>query len=134
MSDHKDRKIIFPKGGMLGDVSLRIKLILRLMADSRVSIFLKALPILTLVYLLFPDLAPGPIDDVAIIWLGTFLFVELCPPDVVQEHMNALRQVVPGKWRDAGEHEIQNHEIPNQTIDDEENPVVDVDFWDKTER
>jgi hypothetical protein len=121
MADNKKRKIIYPKGGMLNDVALRIKLILRLMADPRVSIFLKALPIGTLVYLFFPDLVPGPIDDMAVIWLGAYLFVELCPPDVVKEHMDALRQVVPGQWHDAPSGEIR------KTDDD----VVDAEYWDQ---
>jgi hypothetical protein len=28
------------------------------------------------------------------------MFVELCPPDVVQEHKEALRSVVAGTWKD----------------------------------
>jgi len=140
MSEQKGRKITIPKGGMLEDVTLRIKLIMRLMGDSRVSIFLKALPVVTLVYLIFPDLVPGPIDDVAIIWLGAYLFVELCPPDVVQEHFNALRNVVPGEWRDATVSEISHHDgIASQNVsedqgdevDKENESIVDVEFWDK---
>ena len=42
-------------------------------------------------YLVLPDIVPGPIDDAAVIWLATYLFVELCPPDVVQEHLDALK-------------------------------------------
>ena len=38
-----------------------------------------------------PDIAPGPIDDAALIWLATYLFVELCPPGVVQEHLETLK-------------------------------------------
>jgi hypothetical protein len=30
------------------------------------------------------------LDDAAVIWIGSTLFVELCPQDVVQEHMRAL--------------------------------------------
>ena len=76
-------------GGVFQGLSQRIRLIVRLMGDPRVSPLLKVLPVGTLLYLIIPDLAPGPIDDAAIIWLGTYLFVELCPPDVVQEHMAA---------------------------------------------
>jgi hypothetical protein len=104
-------------GGVFQDLSQRIKLILRLMGDPRVSPLLKLLPVGTLVYLIIPDIAPGPIDDAAIIWLGTYLFVELCPPDVVQEHMAALNQVVPGEWRDpAGKKEEE---------------IVDAEFWEE---
>jgi len=32
----------------------------------------------------------GVLDDAAILWIGSTLFVELCPPKVVQEHSNEL--------------------------------------------
>jgi hypothetical protein len=118
MSEKKERKIVSSSGGVFSDMALRIKLILRLMADPRVNPLLKLLPIGSVLYLLIPDIAPGPIDDVAIIWLGAYLFVELCPPEVVQEHMEALNQVVPGVFRDTPESSDQ---------------VVDAEFWDKDE-
>jgi hypothetical protein len=38
------------------------------------------------------------------------LFIELCPPDVVQEHMAVLNQVLPGEWKeptaDPGSEEV----------------------------
>ncbi len=101
MSENKPRQIIPSKGGFFQDLSLRVKLILRLIADPRVSLLLKIIPIGSFVYLIFPDIAPGPIDDAAILWLGTSLFVELCPPDIVAEHMEALRRTIPGDWQDA---------------------------------
>lgn len=118
MSGNHDREVIPSSGGVFQNLAARIKLIMRLMADPRVSPFLKLLPIGSLLYFLIPDIAPGPIDDVAIIWLGSYLFVELCPPDVVKEHMDALSQVVPGEWRDAQESGSQ---------------VVDAEYWDKEE-
>jgi len=123
MSEDKDRRIIYPKGGVLNDLAMRIKLILRLLADRRVNPLLKVLPIGSVVYLLFPDIAPGPVDDVAIIWLGTYLFVELCPPEVVQEHLDALKQVVPGEWHEA-----------NPETTPTESSVVDAESWDKEDQ
>ncbi|MEW5867759.1 MAG: hypothetical protein AB1894_00675 [Chloroflexota bacterium] len=122
MTENKERKIVTPKGGMLNDLAVRIKLILRLMADARVNPLIKLLPIGSAVYLLFPDLAPGPVDDVAILWLGTYLFVELCPPDVVQEHLEALRQVVPAEWHDATVE-------PSKT----EGQIVDAEYWENND-
>jgi hypothetical protein len=55
--------------------------------------------------LLFPDLILGPLDDALIIWLSTVLFVELCPPDIVQEHRDAIDQVIHGEWKD----QVDNH-------------------------
>jgi uncharacterized membrane protein YkvA (DUF1232 family) len=93
-----DKLVVRPSGGVLRDFVLRLKLILRLMGDSRVSPFLKLLPIASLVYLISPvDLVSGiafpiigAVDDVAIVSLGAYLFIELCPADVVQEHMRQL--------------------------------------------
>lgn len=91
MPEKPNRKIVLAQGGgFLQDLSVRLKLILRLMGDGRVNPLLKILPLGSLVYFLFPDIAPGPVDDAAIIWLATYLFVELCPPGVVQEHLEAL--------------------------------------------
>jgi hypothetical protein len=101
MADNQMSEITNPKSGVVQDFLLRIKLILRLMADSRVSMLVKVIPVAAILYLLgFPDLAPGPVDDAGVIWLGMYLFVELCPSDVVQEHMSALKQSSPDLWQD----------------------------------
>src|SRR4030042_1034845 len=104
MTEDNKRKIVLPKGGVFNDLSVRIKLIIRLITDPRISPLLKLLPFGSLLYFIIPDLAIGPIDDVAVVWLGAYLFVELCPPDVVQEHLEALKnQPLIGEWRDLNE-------------------------------
>lgn len=97
MADKKpDKLMVPPQGGMLRDLIARLKLISRLMADRRVNIFVKLLPLASLAYLIWPaDVIPvipviGALDDAAILWIGSYLFVELCPPNVVQEHMKEL--------------------------------------------
>ncbi|NMB53752.1 MAG: hypothetical protein GYA15_03545 [Leptolinea sp.] len=97
--DNKPNRNITPySGGFFPEIGLRIKLILKLMGDRRVNIFLKAIPVASLVYLVFPDLAIGPVDDALMIWLASYLFVELCPDDVVEEHMKRLHHVtLPGE-------------------------------------
>lgn len=91
--DNKSPKGITPyNGGFLPEIGLRIKLIYRLMLDRRVSIFLKALPLASLVYLVLPEMFPV-VDDAIVLWLGAYLFVELCPDEIVEEHMNKLRHV-----------------------------------------
>ena len=98
----RNNKHITPKDqGFFHDIANQIKLIFRLMADPRISPLLKMLPVSTLLYFIFPDIAPGPIDDALIIGVGTYLFVELCPPEIVQEHKDALEKVVTTDWRDA---------------------------------
>ena len=99
MADKQSNKMITPpQGGMLRDLVTRLKLIGRLMADRRVNIFVKLLPLASLAYLFSPvDLIPvvvlpviGALDDAAILWIGSTLFVELCPPKIVEEHINEL--------------------------------------------
>jgi hypothetical protein len=116
MPNEKNRKIMLPKGGVFNDLANHVKLIIRLMRDPRVNPLLKLLPVGTLVYLINPIDIPGPFDDVAVIWLGTYLFIELCPPDVVQEHMTALKQVVPGEWHEPRENGGE---------------VIDAEYWEK---
>jgi len=82
-----------PSGSVFGELLMKIKLILRLMGDSRVNIFLKILPIAGLAYWILPlplDNMIPVVDDAAVVWLGSYLFIELCPPEVVQEHMNQI--------------------------------------------
>jgi uncharacterized membrane protein YkvA (DUF1232 family) len=97
MANKKSDKLsVRPSGGMLRDLVLRVKLIVRLMGDRRVNPLLKLLPIASLAYLVFPfdliALVPGvsALDDVAIVSLGAYMFIEFCPPHVVQEHMQRL--------------------------------------------
>ena len=101
----KNRRSVVPKrdGGVFNEIAMRVKLIWRLMRDRRVNPLLKLLPIASLFYLVIPDLAPGPLDDSAVIFLGSVLFVELCPEDVVREHMAALRSVVEGEWHEVSD-------------------------------
>jgi hypothetical protein len=102
----KPARDIIPKGGGIFDnVSLQVKLILRLLRDRRINLILKLLPIGTLIYLFIPDIALGPIDDALVIWLGSVLFVELCPPEIVQEHRDALMSVIEGEWREIEQDE-----------------------------
>ena len=97
MAERKRKDIVIPpKGGTVHELIMRLKLIVRLMGDNRVSPFLKLLPVASLVYLISPvDLVMGipgvsALDDMAIVSLGAYLFIEFCPPDVVQEHMAKL--------------------------------------------
>lgn len=88
--------MVAPSGGFMRDFANRIKLIARLLGDNRVNFFLKILPVATIAYLIWPidlvSVIPGiaALDDIAIVSLGNYLFVELCPPNVVQEHMKAI--------------------------------------------
>lgn len=96
MDEKKPSSImVSQQGGVVRNVMNQLKLIFRLMGDSRVNLFAKLIPIGTLIYLLSPIDAIsipviGALDDAALLWLGSYIFTELCPPAVVAEHMKEL--------------------------------------------
>lgn len=98
MDKKTDGNIIPSQGNLFRDFALRSRLILRLMADGRVNFLLKLLPVGALAYLISPvDFIPaavapiiGTADDIAIVWMGLYLFIEMCPPNVVREHLKTL--------------------------------------------
>jgi hypothetical protein len=103
MSDQEPRKIIPAEGNFIQSLLLRLRLTIRLLGDARISPFLKLIPFGALLYLIIPEPIVGPIDDATVLGISFYLFLELCPPEIVQEHMDALTNVVSGTWRDAGE-------------------------------
>jgi len=107
----KRNLITNPDRGLFHDLIKRVKLILRLIGDKRVNFFLKLLPIGAVLYMISPiDLIPdlalpfiGVLDDAAVLWLGTTVFVSLCPEEVVREHTADLEGVVQAEWHDSDE-------------------------------
>jgi uncharacterized membrane protein YkvA (DUF1232 family) len=97
MTDKKDLTIP-PQGSMVRDFMMRVKLIWRLMRDGRVSGWLKLIPVAGLLYLVMPidiiaDIAlplVGQVDDAAVLWLASYMFLELVPPEIVMQHVKAL--------------------------------------------
>jgi len=74
-----------------------VKLFSRLIKDPRVSVSPKLLLAGILAYVILPtDLLPdfligvGQLDDLAVVLGGLKLFLNLCPGDVVQEHLKAI--------------------------------------------
>jgi len=88
--------VVSSGGGVMRDLVQRFKLIVRLMGDRRVNPFVKLIPVASLAYLFFPfdliSMVPGvsALDDIALVSLGAYMFIEFCPPDVVAEHMQNL--------------------------------------------
>lgn len=67
-----------------------LQLVGKLMLDEKVSVGLKLIPVLAVLYLLspidlIPDvlLGPGQLDDIGIILVALALFLRLVPPDAV---------------------------------------------------
>jgi uncharacterized membrane protein YkvA (DUF1232 family) len=74
-----------------------LKLFSRLVQDPRVNLAPKLVVLGALAYVVLPtDLVPdfvpglGQADDVAVLLAGLKLFLRLCPPAVVQEHVKSI--------------------------------------------
>jgi uncharacterized membrane protein YkvA (DUF1232 family) len=75
----------------------RIRLTWRLLREPGVAILAKLLPLLAVLYVIFPldfvpDLIPvlGQLDDLGVIVLAMEAFVHLCPQDAVAFHKDAI--------------------------------------------
>ena len=74
-----------------------LKLFWRLTKDPRVSFLSKLVLVGVLAYVVLPfDLVPdfipglGELDDAIVLIVGLKLFLRLCPPDVVREHVKSI--------------------------------------------
>jgi uncharacterized membrane protein YkvA (DUF1232 family) len=74
-----------------------LRVFVALMKDRRVPVMTKMVPVLALLLLLSPpalelDLIPflGEIDTLVLGYLALRLFVWLCPPEVVREHVSRI--------------------------------------------
>ncbi len=82
--------------GLLGEIFRQIKVVWQLMIDPQVSLWVKLIPPIAILYLLSPiDLVPDPIlglgqlDDLAVLLIAAKLFIELSSSDAGRR--------VPGK-------------------------------------
>jgi hypothetical protein len=104
MSKQSDKLVPIKNDGFFDGMAGSIRLIWRLIRDRRVNPLLKLLPVGSMIYLIAPDFLPlNPIDDVLIIWLGSYLFIELCPPEIVQEHQRLMNSVIDAEWHEIDE-------------------------------
>ena len=82
---------------MLFHLPSLIRLYWRLLRDPRVSPWPKTLLVGALAYValpfdLIPDVIPfvGEIDDLVVVVVAARWFIQLCPPEVVREHAQAI--------------------------------------------
>ncbi len=90
----------------------QLQLIMRLMRDTRVHPLIKVLPFLSLIYLVYPDLVPGPFDDAVVITLFLQFFLSLVPDDLVDE----LRL---------------DQELHDAEVSSEEDTIIEGEFWEE---
>jgi uncharacterized membrane protein YkvA (DUF1232 family) len=88
-----------------------IQLIINLMKDQRVHLLVKILPFLSLIYLLYPDFIPGPIDDGVVIALFLRIFLALVPDEYIEEHRFNL----------------ENKDTPSSSDD----AIIEGEFWEE---
>lgn len=76
----------------LNELIEKIQLAWHLLRDDRVSLTVKAIPLMGLLYAiwpldLLPDLFPalGQLDDIAVLLLALNWFIRACPSDVVED-------------------------------------------------
>ena len=79
-----------------------VRLYWRLFRDRRVSVLAKSLLVLTIAYVVWPfdvipDVLPfvGEVDDIGVVLSGLWLFIRLCPPEVVLERVRELSGASP---------------------------------------
>ena len=89
----------------------QLQLIIRLLRDKRVHPLIKVLPFLSLLYLVYPDLIPGPFDDAVVIGLFLQFFLGLVPDELVEEHRH--------------EQEIK------ETESNEDDAIIEGEFWEE---
>ncbi len=119
-------KSVGEKAGALAEIIKNAKLVWRLMMDPRIPVWLKAIPPATLLYLLFPiDVLPDPLlglgqlDDIAVILLGVKLFIELCPQEIVRQHLRQMSSI-PGSYRVVDEEPSASIEVPYRIVGEDE--------------
>ncbi len=120
MANNQNKNMIPRSGGFFEELTTRFKLISRLIMDPRVHPLTKLLPVGALAYAVWPIDVPGPIDDALVLWLGTTLFVELCPPAIVDEHLEAIRQRA----------EAKSGQQPPSSTPNVEGDIVDGEFFE----
>lgn len=89
--------------GALTQLVRTLRLVWRLLFDSRVPVFPKLIILGAAIYVISPiDLIPdvilglGQLDDIGIVLLAIGLFVELCPRAIVEEHRRAIAEQAGG--------------------------------------
>ena len=116
MNNSSPKKITPTNPGFLQDLVLKARLVLKLMGDKRVNPFVKLIAIGSLLYLIFPaDFMPLiPLDDIAVLGAGMYLFIELCPSYVVEEHLTNLRVSTPNPFRKS---EVDELVVDGEVVD-----------------
>ncbi len=90
----ESRKREPPNLGIVEQSIKGLKLLGSLMLDMRVPLRYKLLPIGAVLWAIFPDFIPGPLDDIGLLyWAPRYFVNELCQarcPDVYRQHYDRI--------------------------------------------
>jgi uncharacterized membrane protein YkvA (DUF1232 family) len=114
MSQERKPVISAERVGALAQLLRTLRLVWRLLRDSRVPIFPKLILLAGAIYVISPiDLIPdvilglGQLDDIGIAFLTIALFIELCPRALVDEHRTAIAAEAGKPIQPADEESIE---------------------------
>lgn len=84
-------KLKYFKPSFWRNMAVEGKVVWRTLKDRRTPIYLKLLPLLGVLYVVFPDpFIAIPFDDITVMMVLSATFLKLVPQDVVNEHRAAL--------------------------------------------
>ncbi len=112
---------------LFADLIDYVRLAWRLLTDPRVPGWVKAIPVLAVLYFFSPiDLLPdwaipglGEVDDIAVLLLALKMFVDLSPDGAVREHLNDLLGRAEQPYRADSAAESNVIDAPYRVLDDE---------------
>jgi len=100
----------------LAQIINQLRLVWLLFQDKRISIWVKSVVPLFLLYVISPvDILPdvflgiGQLDDLGVILLGVTLLLKLCPPEVVDYYRGQLSHGSDDDVIDATYHEVKDN-------------------------
>lgn len=115
------RKTEGPKdGAFFRGIADHFKLVWALWTDPRINPFLKILPLGSIIYLISPfDIVIPLVDDIGVLWFFTYLFIELSPEEIVEEHRQNIQNTVFRDWKETDDEPFSEEDIE------------DADFYEK---
>jgi uncharacterized membrane protein YkvA (DUF1232 family) len=105
MADHDRFKKLADNPSFFKSLGTEIRLLIKLLGDKRVPFWTKLIPLGTLIYFFVPEPIPF-VDDVVVMSVGIYAFLELCPEDVVEEHRLNLYNKKMGHAEDVVINEV----------------------------
>ena len=114
MGDEQKPVISQKNVGALVQILRTLRLVWRLLRDSRVPLFPKLIILAAAIYVISPvDLIPdlilglGQLDDLGVAMLAIGVFIQLCPPAIVDEHRRAIAAESGGTTKPSDDETIE---------------------------